>query len=168
MLLDIKTIREIPGASLPFDYELDLSTLDFFGEQRLPVPVPVHGELKNRAGILELHATADVTVETVCGRCLKPLSVPLTVSFVQPLSDDLQDEENDDIVLITGDTVDADAIVTQAIIFEIDMVYLCSQECRGLCPICGADRNLTPCSCEAEGGGPCSCETDGEESGIEQ
>jgi len=90
------------------------------------------------------------------------------VRFVQPLSDDLQDEENDDIVLITDDTVDADAIVTQAIIFEMDMVYLCSQECRGLCPHCGADRNLNPCSCEAEVGEPCSCETDGDEGGIEQ
>jgi len=168
MLLDIKAIRENPGASIPFSYELDLSALDFFGEKRLVAPIPVYGEVKHRAGILEFHATADATVETVCGRCLKPLSLPLTVHFVQPLSYDLQDEENDDIVLITDDTVDADAIVTQAIIFEMDMVYLCSQECRGLCPHCGADRNLNPCSCEAEVGEPCSCETDGDEGGIEQ
>ena len=168
MLIDIKTIRENPGASIPFSYELDLSALDFFGEKRLAAPIPVYGEVKNRAGILEFHATADATVDTVCGRCLKPLSLPLTVRFVQPLSDDLQDEENDDIVLITDDTVDADAIVTQAIIFEMDMVYLCSQECRGLCPHCGADRNLNPCSCEAEVGGPRTCETDGDEGGIEQ
>jgi len=38
----------------------------------------------------------------------------------------------------------------EALLLEIPMVPLCREDCRGLCPRCGADRNAGPCEC---GGG---------------
>jgi len=148
MLLDIKSVRVNPGASLPFSYSLDLSALDFFGETLLKRPVQVEGEIRNRAGMLECRATVQAEVDTLCARCLTPLRVPVTVQIRQPLDEDLQDEENDEILPIVGGQVDMDDIATQALVLRLDRVYLCSPDCKGLCPHCGANLNDGPCACE--------------------
>ncbi len=146
-ILDVKPIRANPGARREFAFSLDLSALTFLGERLLPEPVPVEGFLLNHAGMLELHAQALPVAQTFCARCAKPLRVTVPVAVDQPLSDEVQDEENDDIVRICGDAVDAGDILTQAVILALDMVYLCDPDCRGLCPGCGADLNAGPCFC---------------------
>ena len=150
MLLKLKEIKEAIGASVPFSYQLDLSSLSFFGEQPLKVPVSVHGQVRNKAGILLLEADVQFVVDTVCSRCLKPLHIQKQQSVQQVLADHLQDTENDEILLIEGDTIDVDAIISEAIVLEMDSVFLCSESCKGLCPKCGADLNMTKCSCEPD------------------
>ncbi len=150
MLLKLKEIKDALGKSIPFSYELDLSQLEFFGETPLKEPVSVCGELRNRAGALELIAEADLTVDTVCSRCLKPIRVPKRQTVHRALADELQDEDNDEILLITGDTVDVDEIVTEAIVLNMDFIFLCKDDCRGICPRCGVDLNMAKCSCESD------------------
>ncbi len=145
MLLDIKPVRGTPGASLPFSFELDLSGLAFFGETPLCDPVHVEGEVYNRAGMLGLRERIDYVVSTRCARCAKPVTVQKTVEVDRPLADERQDEENDDILLIENDTIDPSEAAEEAVVFDIDIVYLCRPDCKGLCPVCGADRNETDC-----------------------
>ena len=147
MLLDIKPIRETPGAVLPFTFTRDLSEMDFFGEKPLREPVRVSGELYNRAGILGVRETVSFTLDTFCARCARPISVPQTLEVDQPLATELQDEENDDILLIVDDSVDAGEVAEQTIILNMDLVHLCRPDCRGLCPTCGADLNEGDCGC---------------------
>ena len=147
MILDVKPIRETPGTVIPFSFTRDLSEMDFFGEKLLKKPVQVSGELYNRAGILGVRETLEFTLDTFCARCAKPILVDQTLDVDQPIADELQDEENDDILLIVNDTVDAGEIAEQAIILNMDLVHLCRPDCRGLCPTCGADLNEGDCKC---------------------
>ena len=39
MRFNLKEILHVPGASLPFESQLDLSDLDFYGERPLPIPL---------------------------------------------------------------------------------------------------------------------------------
>ena len=145
MLLDVRTVRETPGATLPFSFEADLSELPFYGETPLHDPVRVDGTLYNRAGILGVRETIHYAVDTNCARCTKPLHVEKTVEIDQIIADEVQNEEDDDILLIENDTVDAGEIARDAVIFDMDMVHLCREDCRGLCPVCGADLNEGEC-----------------------
>ncbi len=145
MLLDVKAVRRTPGASLPFSFELDLSGVSFYGENRLQKPVRVEGKLYNRAGMLGLFERIEYDVETLCARCAKPLHAEKTVETDRPVADERQDEENDDILLIENDCIDAAAVAEEAVVLDMDLVYLCRPDCKGLCPVCGADRNETDC-----------------------
>jgi uncharacterized protein len=60
------------------------------------------------------------------------------------------DIENSDIVLIENASVDIDEVVSSAIILESDMQLLCSEDCKGLCPVCGKNLNEGPCDCPPE------------------
>ena len=150
MRLDLRPILRTPGASLPFQFELDLSGLDFYGEKPFAHPVRVSGTVRNMAGALQLEGTAETTMELACDRCLKPFVRELALPVSTLLAEELEDEENDEIVLLEDGAVDLDEVFTTALVLSMDAKHLCSEDCKGLCPTCGADLNQGPCGCRKE------------------
>ena len=59
MRLNLREIIHVPGASLPFAFQLDLSQEEFFGEHPIPRPVQVQGRVKNVADVLVLEGEED-------------------------------------------------------------------------------------------------------------
>jgi len=55
--------------------------------------------------------------------------------------------EGEDYYTYVGDTVELDKIVDEAILFDLPSQFLCREDCKGLCPICGANRNISQCNC---------------------
>lgn len=50
--------------------------------------------------------------------------------------------------MLTSDSVDPADVLVPALILQVQMTYLCKEDCKGLCPHCGADRNVTDCDCD--------------------
>ena len=150
MRLDLRSILHVPGASLPFSFALDLSGLDFYGEHPFAGPVQVSGTVRNQADALVLEGTAETTLELVCDRCLKPFCRDMRVPVDSLLAETLEDEENDEIILLDGWELDLDQVVTETFVLAMDTKNLCSDDCKGLCPKCGADLNQGPCQCRPE------------------
>lgn len=150
MRLDLRSIIHIPGASQDFSYELDLSQVKSFGEKPFRRPVRVTGSVRNMAGALELEGKAETVLDTQCDRCLKPLELSLEVPVETLLAEELEDEESDEIVLLENGQVDLDEIFTTACVLALDGKHLCKEDCKGLCPTCGADLNMGPCGCGKE------------------
>lgn len=150
MLLNVKPILHTPGKRLDFQFELDLSDMDFSGRYPISRPVEVRGEVRNTADILELSLTATTTLDAVCDRCGKAFSQEKTVLYSCVLAEEVQSEENDEIVLLEDGMADVGDLARTAFILGMDTKTLCSEDCKGLCPRCGADLNLGPCSCKKE------------------
>ena len=150
MLLNVKPILHTPGKRLDFQFELDLSDMEFSGRYPISRPVAVSGEVRNTAGILELTLNAKSTLDAVCDRCGKAFAQEKDVPFACMLAEELQNEENDEIVLLEDGMVDVGDLARTAFILDMDTKTLCSEDCKGLCPRCGANLNLGPCSCKKE------------------
>ena len=150
MLLNVKPILHTPGKRLDFQFELDLSDMEFSGQCPISRLVAVSGEVRNTAGILELTLNARSTLDAVCDRCGKAFAQEKDVPFACMLAEELQNEENDEIVLLEDGMVDVGDLARTAFILDMDTKTLCSEDCKGLCPRCGADLNLGPCSCKKE------------------
>ncbi len=150
MRLDLKDIIHTPGARKGFDYELDLSGVELFGEKPFRRPLRIRGEVRNMAGALELTGRAEGAAETRCDRCLKPLEIPLDLPTNTLLAEALENEESDDIVLLEDGGVDLDELFTTVCVLSWDGKHLCSESCKGLCPKCGKDLNEGPCGCGKE------------------
>jgi uncharacterized protein len=92
-------------------------------------------------------------LETPCARCLEPalvhVDVPVTLTFVPAGTGDADaDEEEDgdpDAVAFKGGEIDLADELRDAIVLAIPFNPLCDEGCRGLCPLCGGNRNLVPC-----------------------
>jgi len=87
----------------------------------------------------------------VCRRCTETVEGVLHLALRErycdpPGRDEPEDEEAYPIV---DDTVDLGLMVHEAILAELPMAPLCREDCLGLCPHCGIDRNEQQCGCVA-------------------
>ena len=150
MILDLEPIFNNEGMVKQFNYELDLSEQELNGSKPFASPVKISGHAGNYTGIVELHATADFTLETACDRCAKPISLPLATKIFHTLVTSLNDETNDELLLVNELRFNLDELITEDIFLDLPSKLLCSEDCKGVCPRCGKDLNQGSCSCEKE------------------
>ena len=150
MRLDLKTIIHAPGASKHFQFEMDLSDIELYGQMPVTHPVIATGIVVNHAGALTLEGTAKSLLDLSCDRCGKAFSREQEISLDFLLADKLQDEEHDEIILLDGNELDLDEVVSTAFILALDTKNLCSDNCKGLCIHCGVDMNIDACQCKPE------------------
>lgn len=150
MLLNVQKIINAPGERIAFQFELDLSDVDFGGRYPVQDPVVVTGDVRNVAGMLLLQFTAETVLRSVCDRCLKEFDNPKSVHYECMLAEELEDEENDDILLLEDGCVDLGELARTVFILEMDTKTLCSESCKGICPGCGVDLNQGSCTCKKE------------------
>ena len=151
MKLDLKQVARVPGASLPFDFELDLSDFEWNGEKPVVNPIHVEGVVRNMAGALLLNARLSSELSLVCDRCTKSFAKEQTVEYETLLASELENGENDEIVLLDKDEqLDLDELMGDVFILNMDTKNLCSEDCKGICPGCGVDLNEGQCRCKKE------------------
>lgn len=99
------------------------------------------------------------TIEVACSRCLAAVRVPLTLQLQEeyyPSVDALTGallpapEDPTDFVIDEHHVLDLSEAVRQQVLVAVPMQPLCRPDCAGLCPDCGADRNLGLCACSSE------------------
>ena len=83
----------------------------------------------------------------ICRRCAQPVAGELQIVVHERFADD--PATHDDFYPLVEDTIDLGPMVRDAIVLELPAAPLCREDCAGLCPYCGADRNEGPCSCVA-------------------
>ena len=150
MLFDVKQILHAPGKELGFQFEMDLSDVEVSGRCPISRPVQVEGKVRNSADVLELTLTAWTTLDAMCDRCGREFLQEKTIPYTCLLAEELENEDNDEIVLLEDGKVDVGDLARTAFILGMDTKTLCSEDCKGLCPRCGADLNLGPRSCKKE------------------
>jgi uncharacterized protein len=93
-------------------------------------------------------------LETSCARCLEPalvhVDVPITVTFVPAVTEEVEPESEDegdpDVVTFKGGELDLSDELRDELVLAIPFNPLCDEACRGLCPLCGGNRNIVPCT----------------------
>lgn len=100
------------------------------------------------------------TLALACSRCLNLYAAPAAAAFDLLLApgpaparsageEELSAEELD-MDFYTGDTLDLEPILKEQVILLLPVKPLCAEDCRGLCPHCGANLNTEACACAAE------------------
>jgi len=101
-----------------------------------------------------LRASLRGELESTCARCLEPaqvpVNVPLAVTFVSTEADKTDDDEDPDVIAFKGGEIDVGDEVRDEILLALPINPLCKESCRGLCPVCGGNLNVTACSCKTE------------------
>ena len=151
MKLDLRPIVNAPGTKTDFRLSLDLSGFPWEGAPPVREPVEVRGAVRNHAGALVLEAELSAELFLTCDRCAKEFQRDKRVRYETLLADHLEDEDSDDIVLLDKDGgLDLDEQMTDVFVLSLDTKNLCKEDCRGLCPGCGADLNTESCRCKKQ------------------
>jgi uncharacterized protein len=108
------------------------------------------GDFKNNSGRLELSLEISMTIETACTRCLEPIDIKLSFPIQENFSQEHPIIDDEDANFINYEHFDIDRYVQQSIFLNLPQKFLCSDECKGLCPICGGNLNKSSCKCETQ------------------
>lgn len=155
-MLDLHTLKELPARVVIEDdagrLEIPVNGVTVRGRTRAEMDVMQGDNIYYCTGRALCEADLD------CSRCLEPYRTTLRgeIDFsIQEVSDGRElnlDElpENELIVPANVDEVDITGPIREALILALPLKPLCREDCRGLCPVCGTNRNEHECECKVE------------------
>ena len=152
MLLGLSKIIDCPGQSVTFSTDVDLSDLRYGNSYPVTEPVRAEGQVRNTAGVLMMTGMIRTTIHGTCDRCANQFHRDVELPIDVVLVTELACEENEDewVFPLEGDSADLDDIVRTVFVLDLDSRLLCKEDCKGLCCRCGKDLNDGPCSCQKE------------------
>ena len=150
------------GGTRSYELYIPVSELDQL-DDAFDVVAPFRGSARflwTNERILVL-VSGDTAVVMQCSRCLEtfeqPVHVEIEEAFIptvdlatgQPLQ--TGDEDEDEALLIDEHHIlNLSEILRQSILLALPMTPLCRPDCKGFCPVCGANLNVETCTCEVE------------------
>ena len=122
-------------------------------------PISWEGEVTRTSDGHLLVGRLEYEQKLACPRCLKPTAMPVATDISllavprssEPMVGEVELEEEDlDILYVEEEELDTEPVLIEQLQLNVPMRRLCREDCRGLCPICGVDRNEEDCDCEQQ------------------
>jgi len=126
----------------------------FAGHADIVAHGPVHVELhaQHEGGVVKVSGTLAVDLEISCSRCLshvrQTLELPFQEGFALQSVAGIDPEE--EIHLVADETVELAPYIAENVVVGLPYISLCQDDCKGLCPVCGTNRNQHDCGCKQE------------------
>ena len=154
MIIDLANVvartKAIELALSPEDLDLDIDGAALIGE------VKFSGETERLNEKAHVRGKIEAEVRVDCTRCLEPVESKFEISFDDVFVDPadapaeieviLGVEELDESIAIDG-KIDVAEVVREQILLALPDQVFCKEDCKGLCPKCGSNRNLLDCRC---------------------
>ena len=150
MILNIAQAQQCQGETFEVHLEEMLTDQMFSGRKIVPhEPAVLDVRYRYDANVLRLNGTLRATFEEQCSQCtgdyILSLEIPLEERFLRNA-----EESDDEAYAFEGNTVDLTDMVWDNIYLNFPIAGVCSETCRGLCPVCGCNLNITQCNCVRE------------------
>jgi uncharacterized protein len=152
MLLDISRLRDDVEH---LDRRYDPAAFALDGEDfRLVSPVHLVADVRKDKRKVRLTGHLEATLQCDCSRCLEPFTIPVSAGIdglFLPADENVGDEERevgeDDlgVSFYREESIDLGEVMREQFILALPMKPVCSEDCQGLCPVCGVNRNREDC-----------------------
>jgi uncharacterized protein len=147
---------EKDGGRFSRTYEIGELSFDD-DELRLIETAEIRGRVGRKGQEVELRGELAGKIGAVCDRCLQPVEIPVRSRFRERFvpavgwraepQHELQ-EEDLNLAVFDGEAIELDDLVREELLLAVPAHVLCREDCKGLCPVCGIDRNRSSCQCE--------------------
>ncbi len=154
------SVREMELRKVRFHETFPPGEIEFFDAklwQASPLETSGLAELiPNSGGEIRVRGRLKVRMEAECDRCLEPASFPLDLSFdlfyeplaASPRIEEVELNESDcEIAFYQGEGLELEDVLREQILLALPMRRICREDCKGICPECGENRNVAACTC---------------------
>jgi len=126
----------------------------------LTEPATITGKVRLAGNEVFVNGHVNTRARVECDRCLQPVEAPVDADFALEYITGSEYELGGSAVELTeaemsvsvfdGEAIDVDEIVNEQVVLAVPTRMLCREDCKGICPECGSDRNTGNCSCAIE------------------
>jgi len=156
-------IKEMEARRSQFDESFAPGEIDF-SDIGLRQATPIHTVgsarlLDHTGGEIRIQGRYSGTIEADCDRCLATALFPLEKSFDLFYRPPLSNLESDEFEIDEGEAeigfyeglgLELADVIKEQILLALPMQRVCSEACKGICPVCGANRNEVACECQVK------------------
>jgi len=147
--LNVMNALKNPGQQYPFTADAVIEEMDVLGDPVRFTDVAVSGIFVGAGETVSIEADVTATVTSRCARCLtevtRPIAAEMRADFTrQP------DPEDPDQYCFEASTLELTDAIRDALVLELPLRFLCSEDCKGLCSECGTNLNTGTCKCQKE------------------
>lgn len=128
---------------------------------RLADPLAIRLRLAPTGPRVIARGRVETGLRAVCARCLEAFDLAVAadifVTYAPAAQDRTEEEDEAEALnqeLYFGEEIDLWPIVEEQLVLSLPIKPLCRQDCLGLCPVCGRNRNQEPCQCSQQAGHP--------------
>ncbi|HIU46014.1 MAG TPA: DUF177 domain-containing protein [Candidatus Fimadaptatus faecigallinarum] len=148
MRMDVSLALKNPGHEFPFALELPLRDQEFAGEAiEFKSDARLEGTYAMQGAGVVVRGELSVKLSRQCSKCLGPVDTAVECEFEDMFFKEPDPDEPNDLFIIENYTIDMSAYAESLVFLELPMTAQCSPDCKGLCPVCGANLNISQCSC---------------------
>ena len=151
MKIDLKNIIEGLDSSINFDEEINLD--QDLVDKNIVLPIRLKGTIYADSDGGYLTGKVIFSYKDSCARCLKETITEITADIDASLVKEgvsSLDEEDDSQVEFTDKEIFIEDLISSVILTSSPMRVICSDDCKGICPVCGANLNDEQCNCEID------------------
>ena len=157
------SVKELELRKIRFDETFQPGQIDFSGEH-LEAATPLRATgvaelLSHTDGEIRIQGRYTVEMKAECDRCLGEARFPLNAGFdlfyrparAMGSEDEVEiDEGQAEIGFYEGDRLELEEILQEQVLLALPMQRVCREDCPGICPVCGKNRNESRCDCKIE------------------
>ena len=157
------SVKELELRKVRFDETFEPGRIDFSGED-LVQSAPLHATgsaelLAHTDGEVRIRGRLTAEMTAQCDRCLAQARFPLDAGFdlfYRPVAEIAREEEVEidegeaEIGFYEGGGIELEDILREQVLLALPMQRICSDACKGICPVCGKNRNENSCDCRVE------------------
>ena len=154
MKISIKDITSLTDQNKKFAGSCDIKDFSYIGSDFSINHIEPIEVVLSMIGNGKLHITFDTesTISGACDRCLTEVTfkVPVSVDETIQVSEGevVPDEELGPYSFIDGEDILIDELILNEILVNFPAKILCQDDCKGICPVCGKNRNIEACGCD--------------------
>lgn len=151
MKIDLTDLFNGSKSEIKINHTVDMSDLIYGTYSPVKNGVSVKGRLFSKADIVYLDINISFVFNGFCDRCAGELTKDFSIAVNKIVVEELQNErDDDDYIVVNNRTLDLDALVNEEVSLSLPSKILCSDDCRGLCPQCGTNLNVSKCDCKKD------------------
>ncbi len=154
------SLQELQQHKVRFKVDIPAGEIEFDGKVSHSSVLHTEGvaELLNHSlGEIRLQGDLQVTVDAPCDRCLERVSLPINSPFdlvYVPASEAVEGGEDEideaavEVGYYEGNGLQLNDVLREVVLLALPMQLVCSENCKGICPVCGQNRNQRECACQ--------------------
>ena len=147
--INVAEIRRHLTGKKPLQFDAEPAELDITEtELSIDGKIRIDGEISNVGDVLLLQARVSTSVNRMCSRCLKEFTADSSAEVVEKFYPSGSPGVEKDAYVYEADIVDITEPLRESLLLAEPLKVLCKEGCLGICPVCGTDRNVHPCSCD--------------------
>ena len=157
------TTQQLERKPVPFSVEIQPGDIELDSRLTQVSPLSAEGRatlLNQSLGEIRVAGTLNVNVSSACDRCLEATSLPIQSAFdlvyvpapEEGAGEAEVDERGIEVGYYEGPGLVLNDILREVVLLALPMQFVCQENCKGICPVCGQNRNTQDCDCYLDTG----------------